>query len=302
MLNVLQTALNISDQLELHYEDIHISQQVAWWLFQAATNKSKSELIATEYIELTDPEIMYIEEAVNEITLFGKPIQYILGSLPFGPITILCKPPVLVPRPETEEWVYYLIGQLNRLPHQELTILDIGTGSGCIALALAKAFPQCTVYGSDIFRSALFLAQESAELNDITNVRFLQSNLFHKIPKDLKFDLIVSNPPYLTEYEWGFIDYDIRDWEDRRALVTKMDGLSFLNRIAKRSHSFLKANPMLKKYGINQVYIEMGHTHGSRALKIFEKARYTNIQFFKDLYKKKRVISGRLDISHFKNK
>lgn len=133
------------------------------------------------------------------------PLQYILGTQPFGDLEIRCKPGVLIPRNDTEEWCYEVVEVLRHLTH--LKVLDMCTGTGCIALLMAKELAQSSVVGVDISDKAVELSRENLELNMITNVRFEQGDLKDQLLisrlGDDRFDLIVSNPPYIPASEFN---------------------------------------------------------------------------------------------------
>jgi release factor glutamine methyltransferase len=154
--------------------------QQAWWLLEFVTSKQRIELQFSSK-KLTTEEQASLNIYIEEIAIQKKPLAYILGWVPFLDLKLMVMPPTLIPRLETENWVYTLIESIKKNKFDQLTILDIGTGSGCIALSLAHAFPSALVYGIDISESALTLAQKNAQYNNITNVQFLYSNLFDPI-------------------------------------------------------------------------------------------------------------------------
>src|SRR3989338_4187569 len=134
--------------------------------------------------------IKYSKEHIEE----NRPIQYIIGNTDFLDLKIKVKEPILIPRSETEEWVNNLLNKFKNFENHKLKIVDIGTGTGCIAIALAKFFKNSEIFAIDINPVALELAQENAELNKIKNIKFVESDLFSNF--DEKVDIIVSNPPY----------------------------------------------------------------------------------------------------------
>lgn len=155
-----------------------------------------------------------------------EPLQYITGETDFHHVRLKVQPGVLIPRQETEQLVQWILESYSK--KKDLTVLDIGTGSGCIPIAIKKARPNWQVYGTDISNEALTLAQENARLND-TEVAFLQDDLFapSKI-SELKFDLIISNPPYILKEERSYLDEEVKDYEPELALfcesIQKMYG------------------------------------------------------------------------------
>jgi len=156
-------------QLISHYKSIlkqcceHdiLAEQEAWWFLEHATGKTQSALLSDDTITLTPEQQKNLDTWVMQRVKEKKPIQYIIGNVPFCNLEILVKPPILIPRPETEEWVSWLIEQLAPVKDEPLQILDLGSGSGCIGLALAKALPQSTVIGLDKNPQAIELAEKN---------------------------------------------------------------------------------------------------------------------------------------------
>ena len=166
---------NSTEQLKKHFD---FPEQHAWWILESITNKKKANLIAHETITLTSDQQQKLDSWIDQLINKNIPLQYLIGSVPFIDLEILVETPTLIPRPETEEWCVNLIEQLNKLSHKKLTVLDLCSGSGCITLALAQAFPAAHVYGLDISDKAIALAQKNAIHNRISNATFLHSDLF----------------------------------------------------------------------------------------------------------------------------
>lgn len=179
--------------------------------------------------------------------------------------------------------------------NEPLQILDLCTGSGCIALALADALPKAKVYGTDIADAALALAHENAQHNHITNVNFIKSDLFEKISAAQKFDLIVANPPYIPEQNWSTLEPSVKDWEDKHALIAPDQGLALIKKIIATAPAYLKPNNLLKKLGIHQLYIEIDETQGAIVSTYLQNHGYTHTTIAKDLAGKDRLASGRVD-------
>jgi len=155
-----------------------------------------------------------------------EPLQYVIGSAAFCDLTLKVDPRVLIPRPETEELFELACSSVSGSPRQ---ILDMGTGSGALALALARQYPEARVTALDVDADSLALARENAEANELSaRVEFLQSDWYSALPEGVQFDLIVSNPPYLTEAEMGTAAPEVVDHEPPRALVAGADGLDCL--------------------------------------------------------------------------
>ena len=284
--------MQIAQQLKERYDDPVLQQQAAWWLIEALTGERKEHLVSQKTFGLTDEQEQTLKKSIALLVEKRMPLQYLLGFVPFGDIEIVVRPPILIPRPETEEWVYGLIEQLQTLKNQELTILDLCTGSGCIALALADALPTAHVYGTDISKEALELACENSHHNGLINATFLESDLFDNIPAYLKFDLIIANPPYIEESEYKTLDQSVLDWEDKAALVADQKGFGIIQKIIEQAPDYLKPNEELEQKKIQNLWIEIGYAQGDESKELLKKRGYSNIAVQKDLATKDRVAKG----------
>lgn len=182
-----------------------------------------------------------------------EPLQYVLGSVEFFGLAITVGRGVLIPRPETELLAEEVLRRADR--KKALRLLDLCTGSGCLALALAKSLPLAELTGIDISETALSYAVKNAGLNRIENARFLRGDLFEPV-KGERFDFIVSNPPYVESGEMETLEPEIKDWEPRRALDGGPDGLDCYRMILRDSSHHLKDKGM--------VLLELGHGQAGR--------------------------------------
>jgi release factor glutamine methyltransferase len=173
-----------------------------------------------------------------------EPLQHILGSTSFCGFEIAVSRAVLVPRAETEllaERGWTFLNQLSTPNPQPSTVLDFGTGSGCLAVALACKCPEAGVYASDVSPEALALARENAARNGVAErIRFLEGDGFGAVPEGIRFDLIISNPPYIPSGEIASLQPEVREYDPRRALDGGVDGLDYGRRLAAESAGFLK--------------------------------------------------------------
>ncbi len=250
----------------------------AWWILESITGKTKAWLLVQANYTLTDEQQKTLQEWVHARVTDQKPLQYLIGNVPFCGLNIQVEPPLLIPRPETEEWVSWLIERLKPLGNKSITLLDIGTGTGCIALALAAALPQATVVGVDINPQAIALAEVNKKNNALTNVVFSQSDLFAALAPGKTFDFIVSNPPYVTREEYNKLVPSVKQWEDVMALVGGDSGLVFYERIAQQAAVHLKE----QKYNLPSVVVELGND--PYAVKtLFEKNGFREVQIYKDM-------------------
>jgi len=294
MKQINQLITDITQKLHTAYDDDVLCEQYAWWLIEALTKQKQAELIAADMIELKPKEQQQLDIWLDELITQHKPLQYILGSVPFVDLEILVEPPVLIPRPETEQLCLYVIQQLKQAPTKDLKILDMCTGSGCIALAIAQVFPDAQVYASDISDKALALIKKNIAHNKVTNVTVISSDLFKKFTHD-KFDMIIANPPYISQDEWPKLDPSVTQWEDQRALVAEDDGLAIEVAIIKQAPRFMQKNKFLKEKKVPQLVLEIGYDQGSRIKKIMELEDYNQVEIHKDLQGKDRIVTGRVD-------
>ncbi len=217
-----------------------------------------------------------------------EPLQYILGRIDFAGLEISVGPGVLIPRPETELMAEHAARALLRRRasgnRQRTMILDLCTGSGCLALALARAFPDARVLGVDISETALGYARENARLNGTGNVEFLRGHLFEPLRGGRLFDLVVSNPPYIKTGDINGLQPEVRDWEPLVALDGGEDGLDFYREIIPAARRFLRHRGVLM--------LELGAEAAEAVAGMFRRSGYTRIEIFKDYAGIKRVIQA----------
>lgn len=199
-----------------------------------------------------------IDEAIKRLEK-GEPIQYIVGDVNFYGNIIKVNKNVLIPRPETEELVEKTVEYLKEYFSNDIDILDIGTGSGCIPISLKKIFPKAIIKGVDISKEALTIAKENANINH-TDIEFIKSDVFSNVKG--KYDCIISNPPYLTEND--YVMDIVKNNEPEIALYAKDDGLYFYKKIIKEAKKHLKDRFIIAfETGENQkkAIIEMAKQH-----------------------------------------
>lgn len=262
-----------------------MNKQELWWMLEAITGKSKAQLLANPQ-DLTPEQQKTLDTWINERVNLHKPLQYILGSVPFAGLTILVEPPILIPRPETEEIVLWTLSQLEPVRNEPLRILDLCTGTGCIALALAHALPQATVVGVDIDPQAVALAEKNKKHSALSNVTFYQSDLFSAL-KGMQFDLIISNPPYITHEEYATLEPDVKQWESINALVAHSGGLDFYQRIAQEAWNHLNHQSILRLRGIPSIICEFG-TDPMGVEQAFLNANFSKVRLNRDMQGCKR--------------
>jgi release factor glutamine methyltransferase len=234
-------------------------------------------------VTLTDEKERQLADAIKRLKE-NEPLQYILGEAEFCGLRLRVNPSVLIPRPETGELVR-LIATENKNSHPR--ILDIGTGSGCIAITLAKELPQSKVSAWDISEEALIVAKENSIICG-TKIDLAQRDILTYAPAEAdKFDIIVSNPPYIKEKEKSLMESNVLDWEPSLALFVPDDNpLLFYRTIAE------KAKTMLTPGG--QLYFEINREHGTDTCTMLTELGYTDIHLHKDFAGNDRMVSAKL--------
>lgn len=215
------------------------------------------------------------------------PIQYLLGKTHFYGLDFEVNENVLIPRPETEELVEWIINE-NASPdkNKKIRILDIGTGTGCIAISLAKNLPNAEVFGVDVSKKAIETAKRNAIRND-ADVTFMFLDILETEEFTCQFDIIVSNPPYVRNLEKIEIKKNVLDYEPHLALfVEDNDPLIFYRKIAS-----LAQNGLLKN---GKLYFEINQYLGKEMIDLLENMNFENVELRKDIYDNDRMIKGNI--------
>ncbi len=203
----------------------------------------------------------------------GEPLQYILGHVDFLGLQLRVGKGVLIPRPETEllveETIKRVKGQGSRVK-----ILDLCTGSGCIALALAKEFPAAEVYATDVSAKAVKYAKGNADSNGIKNITFLKGPLFEPLERGMRFEVITTNPPYIKTTDIAGLQREVREWEPIMALNGGEDGLDFYRQILSKAAGYLKDNGC--------IVLELGFGQSEAVAEIAGNSGFKNISVKKD--------------------
>jgi release factor glutamine methyltransferase len=234
---------------------------------------------------LSVPEQDAFRELVRRRGL-REPLQHIVGSTSFCGFEIVVNRHVLVPRPETEllaERAWQFLGARNSTPP---TALDFGTGSGCIAVALAAKCPAARVHALDRSPEALAVAKQNAAANGVADrIEFLHSDGFAAIPHDARFDLIAANPPYIATAELASLEPEVRDHDPRAALDGGTDGLDFYRRLATEAGGFLKND--------GRLMLEMGDGQAESLQIIFPEQKWIVEAILEDYTRRARVLIAR---------
>lgn len=263
----------------LKNEKIDSPKTKARLILESTLNKSREYLIIYDKNEVTPAQRDNYIKKIKRVIL-GEPVQYITGLQEFMKLNFFVTKDVLIPRQDTEVLVEEVIKIAKDIPNP--VILDLCTGSGAIAVSLAKYIPNSKIYGIDISEKALEVAKKNAEFNGVKNsIEFRVSDLFNKI-RNQKFDIIVSNPPYIKKEDIKLLPKDVQK-EPKIALDGGTDGLVFYSRIAKSAYKHLRRGGYL--------CLEIGYNQKLQVKKIIEgQKRYINFYCKKDLCENDRVI------------
>ncbi|MGZ4965155.1 MAG: peptide chain release factor N(5)-glutamine methyltransferase [Limisphaerales bacterium] len=237
---------------------------------------------------LTEAEVSTLRDMVQRRGT-REPLQYIIGNVQFCGWELNVTPAVLIPRPETEMLAERGWQFLSTINHTPSTALDFGTGSGCLAIALASKVPNAEVHALDASPEALKIAQENAAKQNV-KVQFHQGNGFealHATPS--RFDLIISNPPYIPSAEIETLDPEVRDHEPRSALDGGADGLDFYRLLASESKNWLKPE--------GKILLEFGDGQADAVKKTFEEQKFVVESVECDYSQRPRILSARPPLS-----
>ena len=267
---------------------------LAWWVAEETTGLSRTQIITG----CKDTKIIPNIEIILQRLQKKEPIQYIFGHTLWRGIDLQLSPATLIPRPETAELVDFITRDLATKAPSLVgrdgvgpAVLDIGTGSGCIAIALKQQQPAWNVYGLDISEEAIAIARGNAELNH-TPIQFAQCDILRQTPlltdkngKKVTFQIVVSNPPYIAEREKAQMDTSVLDYEPHSALfVPDQDPLLFYRRIAE-----LRLAPYL--------YFELNEAYAQQTADMLQSMGYQDIILKNDSYGKPRILAARTDLT-----
>lgn len=226
------------------------------FVYRSLKNQTFTDFVFALQQEVDEEERQFVEEIYQQLAAH-KPAQYIIGYADFFGMQLTVDERVLIPRPETEELVQLILAEN---PEENLKVLDIGTGSGAIALALAKNRPDWSVTAVDISQDALNLATENAKVQNI-QIFLKKSDCFTEISE--KYDIIVSNPPYISRKDESEVGLNVLHSEPHLALFADEDGLAIYRRIAEDAKEYLKDG--------GKIYLEIGYKQGQSVSDLFRK-------------------------------
>lgn len=278
MLPVSQIIEDAIKQLQPVSDSAHLDIEL---LLCSVINKERSFFRAWPEHKLEQQQLNSFLQLLQQ-RLEGKPIAHILGQRGFWSLNLKVTADTLIPRPDTERLVELA---LELIPEKSpWKILDLGTGTGAIALSLAKENPDCFITATDQSIAALEVAKQNALDNNIQNIEFIQSNWFEQL-ENQRFDIIVTNPPYIKESDPHLKQGDVR-FEPLSALTSGEDGLNDIRSIIRNSHNHLTENGVL--------LIEHGYDQENEVCDLLESANFTKVENFKDYNDNPRVSIGHI--------
>ena len=263
-------------EMEKQLEAVGEEAESLSFTFRSLRNLSFTQFVLKMQAEATEDDIELLKKIQSQL-LVHKPAQYIIGNAAFHGHSFKVDERVLIPRPETEELVNLILSENQ---NSSLKVLDIGTGSGAIALSLAAERANWQVTASDISQDALDLAQENAEAIDVV-IDFVQSDCFQAITG--KYDIIVSNPPYISETDREEVGLNVLASEPHLALFAEEDGYAVYRKIAENAQKRLTEK--------GKIYLEIGYKQGEHVKKLFESAfPKMRIRVLQDQFGKDRMV------------
>lgn len=274
-----KTIKHIKQALAAYYPESEISGFVRY-ILEHITKHSYHQLLLSD-IHFSEEQTNWVLQYIERLQQY-EPIQYIIGETEFFGLPFYVNEDTLIPRPETEELVELV---LNENILSQPSILDIGTGSGCIAIALAKHIPNAKVSAWDFSKGAIDMASQNAELNKVL-VKFEQVDVLGEYPTNQKFDVIVSNPPYILDSEKIEMEKNVLDYEPHSALfVPNNKALLFYERIADIGLELLTEN--------GKLYFEINRAKGQETVEMLVSKGYYDVELLKDLSKNDRMVSAK---------
>ena len=294
---IADLVLFFRDELKNNYESNEIETLIAY-CFEEFLYLNRADIVLNKSTSINESELLKFKFAIKSLKEF-KPIQYILGKADFYGLKFIVNENVLIPRPETEELVNLIIKEVKeKNKHSEnkngshFSILDIGTGTGCIPIVLKKNITTANLYALDISLKALEIAKQNAMLHNVI-INFLHFDILSPLPSfflrdslpipDFKFDIIVSNPPYICIPEKSQMNKNVLDYEPHLALfVNDIDPMLFNKMIAEFALKYLKTN--------GELYLEINQYHGLETKQLFESKGFKNTRLLKDCNDNDRIL------------
>lgn len=261
------------------------ARALAFVVLEDAFGLSRTDIYLGKDTAFSEDDTIRLEKILRRLEQ-GEPVQYVIGTAQFCDLTFRVTPDTLIPRPETEELVGWVASLLPS--DASCSVLDVGTGTGCIAISLAKQFPRAQVTAWDISEGALAVARQNAETNGVT-VDFCQKDVLEVVNEsaasaplsDVLY--IVSNPPYICERERAEMEAHVLDYEPASALfVPDADPLLFYRALARLGQQLHAA----------AVLVEINQAYGQETVRMFQSSGYSNVELRRDIYGKDRMIKA----------
>lgn len=261
--------------MQLHFDSLLFS--VLLPIYGKREASYIQSLILPELNELTDKQLNKVIERLRA----SEPWQYVLGKEWFYDLEFKVTKDTLIPRPETEELVFNILKNHSENP---LQLLDIGTGTGCIPIAIQSERPQWEVSACDISKEALKIAQENNETHQ-TNVQFFEEDILNPSDSSKKWDIIVSNPPYIPLQEMELMQMNVLDFEPHQALfVSNEDPLIFYRKIGEFAKTHLKPS--------GHLYFELNEFYAEATKELIQNLGFKNVEIIQDLSEKNRMLKA----------
>ena len=258
---------------------------IAWLTIGFVCKINRTEYLNIKHEDISEEKLLMFQSILIDLKK-GIPIQYVLGETEFYGLVFKVNPTVLIPRPETEELVDWVLKDVKKLTDNitPLKILDIGTGSGCIPIAIKKYLPDSEIFAIDISETALITAQENANLNQV-DIHFSYGDILQPHTSNIKYTIIISNPPYVTISEKENMHVNVVDHEPHSALfVPDDDALIFYSAIADYAMIHLLEGGVL--------YLEINENLGSQTLALLSNKGFKSLELKKDLRDRDRMIKA----------
>lgn len=279
-----EAKIYIRTELSSYYPENEITGLIKV-IFEDLFQKTSVQLVSEDSHQISDKMIVLLKNVTKRLKNY-EPIQYIIGFTFFYGLKIFVNEDVLIPRQETEELVDLIIEDNKH--KSALHILDIGTGTGCIAVSLAKYLTNSYVFGLDINKKIIETAEKNSLLNEV-QVTYIQGDIFGRLPLlfDEKFDIIVSNPPYVLDKEKENMSLNVLNYEPEKALFVKDNNpLNYYIAISNFSQHHLKTG--------GQLYFEINENFGEDVCSLLNEKDFKNIRLYKDLNGKDRFVKSNL--------
>lgn len=266
-------------------DNTSVAKSVKKQLLLEILNQNNSFLIAHDDYVLTDSEQQDYDRALKQLAK-GMPLAYVVGHQGFWKLDFVVNEHTLIPRPDTELLIETVLQHYQNSLSKNLKVLDLGTGSGCIAISLAHECPTWQVTAVDVSLPTLAVARENAQQHNIDNINFVHSHWFEAISADNPFDIIVSNPPYIDANDAHLVD--LQD-EPMTALVAGANGLADINHLIQHAPAYLVTDGLL--------ILEHGYDQGEAVRQLFIDNGFCQVSTLKDYGGNERVTLGILSQS-----